>query len=757
MLRAQLRLFPFVVLLAALVLRWWDPTPVQLARLWTFDTFQRLQPRPYTDLPVRIVDIDEASLKHLGQWPWPRDKLAELVDRLFAAGVAVVAFDIIFAEEDRTSPDRILERLPQSESIADLRRQYTTVLPDNDALFARAVAAHNVVTGFALSDGASNVDELRVKAGVGIAGSDPRPFLARYSGAIATLPKISDQAAGNGNINVVPDVDGLIRRVSLISVFRPPVYDGKPDDPFDRPPVVPSLAVEALRIAQGAGGLKIKASGAQRDYDFGTANGVSEIQIGEVAVPTDETGSVWLNYAGHQAARFFPAWRLWSEAEPVVPADGLEGAIVFVGTSAIGLFDLRSTPLDRIVPGVEIHAELLEQMLTGDFLSRPQWALAVELLVLAALGLSLLLLLPRFGVVASAIFGLGAIAAGIVASWLAFSHLHWLFDPVYPMVVAVVVYLSSSLITYLRSEAQREQIRNAFGQYLSPALVEQLAEHPDRLTLGGETREMTFLFCDVRGFTAISERFKADPQGLTVLINRLLTPLTAEILDRSGTIDKYMGDCVMAFWNAPIDDADHAAHACDAALGMLDALAVLNGERRQEAADDGIPFVPLEIGIGVNTGECVVGNMGSEQRFDYSVLGDAVNLASRLEGQSKFYAVPTVLGEDTAAKVADRFALLELDLVAVKGKEEAVRVFTVIGSQAVRDSADFARLHEAHTSMLAAYRSQEWDAAQHWAEVCNENPLAPKAIYDLYEERIYHLTFSPPGPNWDAVYVAESK
>jgi adenylate cyclase len=218
-----------------------------------------------------------------------------------------------------------------------------------------------------------------------------------------------------------------------------------------------------------------------------------------------------------------------------------------------------------------------------------------------------------------------------------------------------------------------------------------------------------------------------------------------------------MGDCVMAFWNAPLDDPDHAVHACDAALGMLDALAVLNAERRREAEAGGLPFAPLEIGIGINTGECVVGNMGSEQRFDYSVLGDAVNLASRLEGQSKYYVVPTVIGEDTAVKVADRFALLELDLVAVKGKEEAVRVYTVIGSQAVHDSADFARLRDAHAEMLAAYRAQDWDSAQRWAEVCGENPLAPRAIYDLYEERIYHLTFSPPGPNWDAVHVAETK
>lgn len=686
-----------------------------------------------------------------------RDRVADLVSRLFNAGAAVVAFDIIFAEKDRTSPDKILGRLPDSDEVQQLRQRFTMFMPDNDALLAQSIGAGNVVTGFALSDGASNVDTISPKAGVGIAGSDPRPFLFSYRGVIASLPELSGPASGNGNINVEPDVDGLIRKVALISVYRPPEYDSKPDDPFDRPPIVPSLAVEALRVAQGAGGIKVKSSGAQREYDFGAASGVSEVQIGDVTVPTDETGSVWLHYSGHNKGRFVPAWRLWSAEQPVTSADGLEGSIVFIGTSAIGLFDLRSTPLNTIVPGVEIHAELIEQMLTGDYLQRPQWALAVELLALAALGVGLLVLLPQVGVVASAAFGIGAVGVGIGASWLAFDQLLWLFDPVYPAVVAIVVYLASSLIIYLRSEAQRVQIRSAFGQYLSPALVEQLADHPERLKLGGETREMTFLFCDVRGLTAISERFKADPQGLTVLINRLLTPLTAAILDRNGTIDKYMGDCVMAFWNAPLDDADHAAHACDAALAMLVALEGLNEERRREAEEDGIPFVALQIGIGVNTGECVVGNMGSEQRFDYSVLGDAVNLASRLEGQSKYYSVPTVIGEDTAAKIADRFALLEIDLVAVKGKEEAVRIFTVIGGPDVRAEPDFARLHDAHAAMLAAYRGQRWDEAQRWAEVCAENPFGPKSVYDLYEERIYHLTFSPPGPNWDAVHVAESK
>ncbi|MGE4219201.1 MAG: adenylate/guanylate cyclase domain-containing protein, partial [Alphaproteobacteria bacterium] len=310
---------------------------------------------------------------------------------------------------------------------------------------------------------------------------------------------------------------------------------------------------------------------------------------------------------------------------------------------------------------------------------------------------------------------------------------------------------------YSREAAEKKQVRGAFSQYLSPALVEQLAENPDQLKLGGETKTMTMLFCDVRGFTSISETYKSNPVGLTVLINRLLTPLTDVILARGGTIDKYMGDCIMAFWNAPIDVPEQEKKACDAALNMFTALEELNVERRREAAEQGVTYMPLNIGVGINTGTVVVGNMGSEQRFDYSVLGDAVNLAARLEGQSKTYGVGTVLGPDTAARSADTNAMLELDQIAVKGKKEAVTIFGLLGDKAMLESEEFKRLQAEHDRMIAAYRRQDWNACEMHMQAARANPLAPADLYELYAERIAAFRANPPPADWDGVFVATTK
>jgi adenylate cyclase len=310
---------------------------------------------------------------------------------------------------------------------------------------------------------------------------------------------------------------------------------------------------------------------------------------------------------------------------------------------------------------------------------------------------------------------------------------------------------------YLQTEAERERVRGAFSQYLSPALVEQLAQEPDRLRLGGESRTMSFLFCDVRGFTSISESFKSNPQGLTRLINRFLTPLTDAILAREGTIDKYMGDCIMAFWNAPLDDPQHPQHACESALVMFEELVKLNKDLKAEADENDEEHKPLNVGVGINTGECVVGNMGSEQRFDYSVLGDAVNLAARLEGQSKNYGVGIVIGEDTEALVNDEFATMELDLIAVKGKAEAVRIHTILGRKEMLAQQDFQTLKKQHGAMLEAYRRQDWPEARKLVGGCRSADGSFGGLYDLYEERIGFYIENPPDPDWDGVFVATTK
>ena len=333
-----------------------------------------------------------------------------------------------------------------------------------------------------------------------------------------------------------------------------------------------------------------------------------------------------------------------------------------------------------------------------------------------------------------------------------------LFDPTFAGVSTFIIYFSNTFANYLRDANEKKQIRGAFSQYLSPALVEQLAEDPEKLVLGGETKKMTFLFCDVRGFTTISEAYKSDPQGLTKLINRFLTPLTNEIISKNGTIDKYMGDCIMAFWNAPIDVNDHEKVSCEAALSMHKALKELNDKREEEAKESNKKFLELKIGIGLNTGGCVVGNMGSDQRFDYSVLGDAVNLASRLEGQSKGYGVKTVIGQETNEAVKNSFATLQLDMLAVKGKKEAVSIYCLLGDPVYKESKEFKELEKKHNKILEFYFDQKWKEALE--EMIKAKTLCKNVMSDYYEmmtERINEFKLSPPPQEWDGVFIATSK
>ena len=605
-------LVPLAVLALALGVRVLVPA-VEEVQLKIFDTFQRIKPRTYEPTPVKFVDLDDESLERIGQWPWPRTYVADMTARLANMGAA----------------DK---------------------LPDHDRVLGEVFAQANVVTGFVLTNTGS--DRLPVTKGTfAFAGDDPKPFVPAFRGAIVNLPPLQEAASGNGSFNLVPETDGIVRRVPLLFTIGDTLY--------------PSLVTEALRVAQGARTNIVKSSGASGETAYGEQTGVNHIKIGAIEVPTDGAGRIWLHDTGSIPERRIPAWRLFSD--DFDPAE-IEGQIVFVGTSAAGLFDLRTTPLAPVIPGVEIHIQAVEQILLGHFLERPDWATGVEIVYLLALGLVLIFLIPRFGAFWVAILGGVSVAAVVGGSWFLYAERLWLLDPVLPSVSALAIYLVGSLINFLKTEAERRQVRGAFSRYMSPALVEQLARNPDRLVLDGELRDMTLLFADIRGFTTISEQFKGDPKGLTKLINQFLTPMTNMILERSGTIDKHMGDCIMAFWNAPLDDEEHAANACDSALAMFTALEEVNSNIKADCEADGRDYHRLNIGIGLNSGPVYVGNMGSEQRFDYSVLGDAVNLAARLEGQSKNYGVGIVIGE-TSTRAAD-YAVLELDLIAVKGKKE---------------------------------------------------------------------------------------
>ncbi len=738
LLKSKLHLLvPLVILLAALAGWAAEPVPLEQLRLFVFDDYMRLKPRDYEPVPVRIVDIDDDSLTRLGQWPWPRTLMAKLVDRLTALGAAVTAFDIVFAEPDRTSPAYTLGDLKGLDP-NDPLVQRIEALPDHDDVLGDAIRRSRVVTGFVLTHRHGALLP-REKASFAIAGDDPRPWVPQFRGAVVNIGSIEAAAAGNGTFNDILGIDGITRRVPLVSGL---------DDYW----LYPAVALETLRVAQGAHTYIIKSTGANGVRSFGEHVGVNSIKVGRLVVPTDSRGTVWLHFTPPVPERYVPAWKVLDGS---VDPDMIKGNIVYVGTTAQGLKEFRPTPLDPDAPGVEIHAQLTEQMLLGDSLERPNWALGAELVYMLVIGIALLLLLPKVGARWTAFLGLGAMASAFGASWYAYAAHNLLFDPAFPSIVVLLVYLSSSAVLFFRTENERRRVRHAFGRYLAPAIVEQLSRHPERLVLGGEMREMTLMFSDIRGFTGIAERL--DAHGLTSFINRFLTPMTDAILAAGGTVDKYMGDAIMAFWNAPLDDASHSEHACRAALAMRSELVRLNESWREEAAAEDRPFHQVRIGIGLNTGTCCVGNLGSAQRFDYSVLGDDVNLASRLEGQSASYGVDIVVGEKTAEE-AEGLAFIELDLVRVKGKAVPVHIFALVGDAGIAANSAFAALKADHDAMLAAYRERRWAEACRYLEACSSQaPETLQALYTLYEGRIARFRAEPPPADWDGVFVALTK
>ncbi len=725
--------------LAALVKAQQYPLIEQL-QYQVFDAYQRQFPREYVDMGVRILDIDEASLAKLGQWPWPRTVMAQLVQRLSDAGVAVIGFDVVFAEPDRTSPAAITPHWP----IDEVTKQKLAALPDHETLFAQALEAVWAVTGFVMTHEAQGAAPKR-RFGMsfaGMEGSHPRDYLLSFSGATLNLPELEAAASASGFFNSTPSRDGMLRSVPLALALNDDIYF--------------SLSMEMLRVAQGASNYIIKMAGASGEESYGSASGITHIRNGKFEIPTDANGNLLIHFTPYTRDRYISASELLnSEAD----LTNLEGKIVIVGTSAPGLLDLRATPLNPSLPGVELHVQALEQILSGHYLMRPDWILYAEMVLMVVVGLLLMLMMSRLTAVWGALFMVVAQGAALWFSVMMFQAYGYLIDPVGPGIVILLLYLTESLRRYMLSEAERKQVRGAFAQYMSPALVEELAKNPEKLVLGGEMRDLTVLFCDIRGFTTISEQY--DAHGLTQFINDFLTPMSDVILARKGTIDKYMGDCIMAFWNAPLEVRDHAREACEAALAMFDALHAFN-ESRQKAADEaGLPFQPVAIGVGLNSGMICVGNMGSRQRFDYSVLGDEVNLASRLEGQSKTYGVGIVIGQNTQAQVP-QLATLELDLIKVKGKTQAVTIYALLGGEALRDNGEFGKLCELWDKALHSYRAQQWDEAVNFMALartqCGKVPMASlEVLFDLYAERIKRFRITLPPADWDGVFAAESK
>ena len=749
---------PMAVLLTAVALQLWQPYPIEFTRNLVFDQYNRWLPRQEQDSPVVFIDIDEASLERIGQFPWPRSVFADLVEKMTGYGTAAIAFDILFTEADRTAPTEILpvwESLRLNENAPEwqaLRAAITAQIASPDDAFARAMADAPVIMATMMSDEVARLP--LPKAGIAVRaqgtadndGLDPMRNVPASRFAISNRDLLNDNALGLGSINARIDGDGIIRRASLLYRAGEHIY--------------PSLALESLRVAQGAGSIVVRASDVRGESTYSSGFGLSRLKVGRVIAPIEPDGSMRLYFAESEDIQTVSAYEI---LQTDFDMTRLAGKIAFIGTSAAGLKDIRATPINPATPGVEVHIQTVQQMLAGTYLTRPIWVQIAEALATIFIGLGVVVMVYRFSLVPSIGFLVLALIGGAAVSWQQFSNHLVLIDPATPGLSVFLTFLTAAFLHFLETARERREVRNAFQYYLAPDMVEQVANDPDKLKLGGETRDLTILFCDIRGFTTISEAFADAPEKLTHIINIFLTGLSRVIQQRSGTIDKYIGDNIMAFWNAPTDVAQHGYQACRATLEMVDALVEVNENLRQEPFLGGFEQ-EIRIGIGLNSGATLVGNVGSDQRFNYSVMGDTVNVAARLEGQTKDYAQTILIGESTYADAVAAInegqppmAFLELDLIALKGKALPQRIYALLGGAEMAESQEFQALKTGQEAVLQAYRAQAWDVAEKSArDLIATNP----ALGDYYEMligRINAYRNNPPDADWTGQFIAQTK
>lgn len=694
-------------------------------------------PRTMDDRIV-ILDIDEKSLKEEGRWPWGRDRLGLLMDKLFDRyGIAVVGFDVVFAEKDESSGLKVLQQLGKSQlkenagfqsALAQIRPQL-----EYDNLFASKIKDRNVVLGYYLTDQKDNNN---------ITGMLPDPtfpagsFTGRpiaftvWNGYGANLPELQQAAASAGHFNPAVDADGMVRRVPMLVEYKGAYYESLSiamvRTLFGHPQLLPGFAAGR---DSGYAGLEW--------LDLDTAGGALRIPVGQ-----DVTTLV--PYRGGQGS-----FRYISIADVLhdrIAPEQLKNKIVLVGTTAPGLLDMRATPVAEVYPGVEVHANMISGILDQNLKERPAYMLGAEVLWLLLIGTALSFLLPRLSPAKAMLLIVSILSITLGLSIVMWQYGNILMPVANSLVMIALLFAVDMSYGYFVESRTKRQITGLFGQYVPGELVEEMSRHPESVSMEGESREMSILFSDVRGFTSISEGL--DPKELTLLMNEFLTPLSRVIYKHRGTIDKYMGDCIMAFWGAPLPDASHARNAILAGIEMQATLSALQPHFKERG------WPEIHVGVGINTGRVSVGNMGSEVRVAYTVMGDEVNLASRLEGITKQYGVGIIVGEHTRDAVTD-FVYRELDHVRVKGKDKPVAIYEPIGltsevSKAMQDEVGL--FHE----VRRLYRKQDWEQAE--LQLMNLQRMSPDvALYGIYAGRIAHFRNNPPGVDWDGVFVFQTK
>lgn len=707
----------------------WDPSPIKTIRAQWFDYLQLQHPREEPEEPIAVViDVDEKSLKELGQWPWPRTVVSQIMIGAFQNGAIGMATDVMFSESDRTSPKNLVKT---NEFLAEALSEKLKELPDNDQMFADILKQVPVVLGYGISPEGRDASDLKTSNIAEING-DPRPYIYNVPGILRNLELLEQSATSTGNYMPLSEPDGIVRRIPLF--LR---QDEK---------ILPWLALEALMVSTGQSTTVVKTG----------PDGINEVVLADRRLPVDKNGRMWVRF------RDFNKEKYYISASDVInnniPEGFFKGKIVFLGASAVGLGDLHDFPFGKSIPGVEMHVQTIEMIMEKAFLHRDSTVFILEsVLVFLAAGLIVISVLS-LGAIKSFIVLLTLSGLNFYLSLTLFLNSQILFNPITVIFLSFLTFIVVSTFAFLREEKQKTYVKEAFSQYLSPALVSELVKNPEKLKLGGEIKELSLLFCDIRGFTSMSETLKDKPQHLTTIVNMLLTELSGVVLKNNGTIDKYMGDALMAFWNAPIDDPNHKENAILSALELQKRMKRVNekiSEFTKTEELQGVPF--MRVGVGVSSGTVTVGNMGSEQRFNYSVIGDAVNLAARLEGQTKYYGVNNLISEYSMKELESGIAYIELDRISVKGKQEPVTIYTVLGDETLWQDADFKTFHNNHMAMIEAFKKMDFDEAERYCFKAMAYRKAPSELYALYLDRVDEFKNNPPPEDWDGVYSSKTK
>ena len=709
-----------------------------------YDTRLRLTMPQTVDSKIVIVDIDERSLAEKeqggeGRWPWPRDRLALLMDKLFDKyEIAVVGFDVVFAERDESSGIRVLERLSQRDlrDVAQFQSVFKQLKPqlEYDDIFARKIEGRRVIMGYVFLE--EETLALQKK------GTLPQPILSSkdfqgrtvrttsWGGYTANLDGLQKAAASGGHFNSRTDDDGIIRRVPMLAEHNGAYYE--------------PLSLAIVRVLLGSPPVKPIMPGAA----FGSKKGQPDLewlQVGSLRIPVDDEACALVPYRGGKGSfRYFSAVDVINER--VDPAE-LKGKIVLVGTTAPGLLDLRATPVGPVYPGVEVHANMIAGMLDGDIKQRPGYVLGAEFLLLLATGLAMGLALPLLNPLTSTLATLLVVSAVLATNIAVFQYGNLVLPLASGLVMILVLFTLNMMYGFFIEARGMRQITGLFGQYVPPELVDEMARNPEAFNMAPRAQELSVLFSDVRGFTTISEAL--SPEDLSHYINEYLTNMSLVIREQHrGTLDKYIGDAIMAFWGAPVADQQHARNAVLAALGMQAEAKSLNEKFKAKG------WPTFKIGIGVNSGVMRVGDMGSQIRKAYTVMGDAVNIASRLEGITKQYGADIIIGEGTR-KLITGFVLREVDRVRVKGKDEPVVIYQPLGLEGQVDQAKLSEI-KLWNQALKLYRGQDWDMAE--LQMLNlQKGSEDGELYGVFIERIAHFRANPPEASWDGAWTFETK